>query len=935
MGSSGVLAYQRALSTVSNNIANIGTDGYSRQDVSLASSMPRSVGIDYIGTGVYTTGVKRAYDAFVESNLRNSSSDLQGQGPVVQYANRLVDVMASETTGLSGNLSAFFSAARDLGAEPASVIARGAFLRQADGLASGFRQLNGQIQGMDDEVRSGLDVAANKINALAEQLVLVNKQLFKQPTLDRQPPELLDQRDNLLRDMAKLVRIDTAYSPNGQVRVSINGNTEEASGAFLVNNDVAQRFSFRLDPGSNRLDAGLLLNTTRERLVSNVSGGEVGGLLAVRDQVIQPARDRLNALAQTLMDDVNAIHREGIDANGVPGQALFEVATGAAAAQGMTLRITDPQAVAAASPLRITANELNVSVVRASLNFSADPLSVPPPLNSLLSVGPSMPSPEQSLNVGSLTALATLSAGTKNAAIYLDTNGQWPQLITRDGRHLLGSALSVDQQSLLLKHPSMEAGASYDTSYLNSERPEDAYLKASYFIGAKASPTLSPNYSLSSPDPHKANKPSPVAAQLQGQFVLKGTSTPFTMAAGQMTLNGVELSAYNNDQNPVNLAAWLNGQSSATGVTASVVEQDRPVLVPGSNPAAYTNETFSSLVLTSVNNTDDIRLTFKDQGSPAMLEAMGFKTGLYFDGTVPEDMLVLASSPAAQVATPFALESTFNGPTGAITLNGVSLPSPTGLDLAKPQALVDWLNLYAGQTGVRASLKTQVGVTGREFSVVFTSTDIYQPVTVTGLGLSNETAAPKVTVPNTLTVSAQFESQPFDRLQAMRAQRLDIVFGDNGQFAIQDRATGTVLAERTYDPHAGSIEFRGLSIQLTGMPVKGDRFTVDGNRDGTGNNANIKALAELEFKRPPGGTTLTESYLNQTSQVGNVARQAKIAQEALTVVNAQAMEARESLAGVSLDEEAANLIRFQQAYQANAKVMQTANTLFDALINIR
>jgi flagellar hook-associated protein 1 FlgK len=66
-----------------------------------------------------------------------------------------------------------------------------------------------------------------------------------------------------------------------------------------------------------------------------------------------------------------------------------------------------------------------------------------------------------------------------------------------------------------------------------------------------------------------------------------------------------------------------------------------------------------------------------------------------------------------------------------------------------------------------------------------------------------------------------------------------------------------------------------------------------------------------------------------------VARQAKIAQEALTVVNAQAMEARESLAGVSLDEEAANLIRFQQAYQANAKVMQTANTLFDALINIR
>jgi flagellar hook-associated protein FlgK len=935
MGSSGVLAYQRALSTVSNNIANIGTDGYSRQDVSLASSMPRSVGIDYIGTGVYTTGVKRAYDAFVESNLRNSSSDLQGQGPVVQYANRLVDVMASETTGLSGSLSAFFASARDLGAEPASVIARGAFLRQADGLATGFRQLSGQIQGMDDEVRSGLDVAANKINALADQLVLVNKQLFKQPTLDRQPPELLDQRDNLLRDLAKLVRVDTAYTPNGQVRVSINGNTEEASGAFLVNNDVAQRFSFRVDPSTNRLDGGLLLDTSRERLVSNVSGGEVGGLLAVREQVVQPARDRLNALAQALMDDVNAIHREGIDATGAPGQDLFGVSAGSKPAQGMTLLITNPQAVAAASPLRITANELNVSVTRASLNFNAQALTVPATLSSLLSAGPSMPSPERSMDVGVLTALTTLSAGTRDAAIYMDTNGQWPQLITRDGRHLLGSPLSTDQQSLLLKHPSIEAGASYDTSYLNSQRTEDAYLKSSYFIGAKAAPTLSPNYSLASNDPHVSTTPSSVAAELQGQFVLKTTSTPFTMAAGQMTLNGVELSAYSDDQNPATLAAWLNTQSADTGVSARVVEQDMPVQVPGSNPATYTDQTFVSLVLTATDPSQEIRLTFKDQGTPAMLEAMGFKTGLYWDGTVPEDLLVFAASPSAEVATDFIAEAGFTGPSGTITINGVDLPSPTGLDLSKPQALVDWINLYAGQTGASASLQQRGGASDREFSVVFSSTDIYEPITVTGLGLTAATAQPRVTEPNTVGLSAQFETTNFDRLETLRSQRLDVVFADNGRYAIQDRATGTVLAQRTYDPHVGQIEFRGLTIQLSGMPVKGDRFTVDGNRDGTGNNANIKALAELEFKRPPGGTTLTESYLNQTSQVGNVARQAKIAQEALTVVNAQAMEARESLAGVSLDEEAANLIRFQQAYQANAKVMQTANTLFDALINIR
>jgi flagellar hook-associated protein FlgK len=117
--------------------------------------------------------------------------------------------------------------------------------------------------------------------------------------------------------------------------------------------------------------------------------------------------------------------------------------------------------------------------------------------------------------------------------------------------------------------------------------------------------------------------------------------------------------------------------------------------------------------------------------------------------------------------------------------------------------------------------------------------------------------------------------------------------------------------------------------------VEGDRFRVDGNRDGVGDNANIKVMAELEFKRQADGYSISDAYRNQVSKAGNVARQSTIVSEALTVVNQQAVEARDAIAGVSLDEEAANLIRFQQAYQANAKVMQTANTLFDALLAIR
>jgi flagellar hook-associated protein 1 FlgK len=85
----------------------------------------------------------------------------------------------------------------------------------------------------------------------------------------------------------------------------------------------------------------------------------------------------------------------------------------------------------------------------------------------------------------------------------------------------------------------------------------------------------------------------------------------------------------------------------------------------------------------------------------------------------------------------------------------------------------------------------------------------------------------------------------------------------------------------------------------------------------------------------PGGLTITEAYIERVNQVGNVARQAAISEQALEVVYKQAQESRDTISGVSLDEEASALVRFQQAYQANAKVMQTAMSLFDSILQIR
>ena len=152
-----------------------------------------------------------------------------------------------------------------------------------------------------------------------------------------------------------------------------------------------------------------------------------------------------------------------------------------------------------------------------------------------------------------------------------------------------------------------------------------------------------------------------------------------------------------------------------------------------------------------------------------------------------------------------------------------------------------------------------------------------------------------------------------------------------------DAKTNTQLADRFYDPTQlePMISFQGLEIKLSFSPNIGDSFQVDGNHDGLGNNINMLDMVDLAKKPVISGKTLANTYIEQINNVGNLAQQATITQQALTVVNDQAVAARDKVSGVNLDEEAASLIRYQQAYQASAKALQISGTLFDSIVQIR
>ena len=186
-------------------------------------------------------------------------------------------------------------------------------------------------------------------------------------------------------------------------------------------------------------------------------------------------------------------------------------------------------------------------------------------------------------------------------------------------------------------------------------------------------------------------------------------------------------------------------------------------------------------------------------------------------------------------------------------------------------------------------------------------------------------------------IAASFSGTPTDPVSNLRGQKLQIKFTEADRYVVLDSKTGTELANAHYDTSVlqPELNFQGLQIKFSTTPKVGEVFDIDGNNDGLGNNQNMMLMAELAKKQVTGSKTLSETYINQVNDVGNSAQQAKITQQALTVVNDQAKGARDKVSGVNLDDEAADLIRYQQAYQAAAKSLQVSGQLFDAIVQIR
>ena len=146
----------------------------------------------------------------------------------------------------------------------------------------------------------------------------------------------------------------------------------------------------------------------------------------------------------------------------------------------------------------------------------------------------------------------------------------------------------------------------------------------------------------------------------------------------------------------------------------------------------------------------------------------------------------------------------------------------------------------------------------------------------------------------------------------------EVKFSTDSVYTITDSATDTVVATRTYIP-GDAIEYQGIRIEFNDIPKHGDSFTIEPNAKGMGNNENMLQPINLGKEPIISGQTFSAAYRDLVAGTGSRAHLAELSRDAMEVVRDQAQENREAAVGVNLDEEAADLIRFQQAYQAAAQ----------------
>lgn len=324
----GLEAQQGAMDVTSHNIANASTPGYSRQSVDMQTTDPwydpsmQPAGVGQFGTGVTITAITRAHDSFTQQQIVYQNQAQQQQQTLSDTLNSVSQIYNDPTAqGFSTLLSNYFTAWQQLANNPSDNPSRAVVASQGAALANGFNAAAGSLASLQQNQDHQVGAYVQQINTISGQIAGLNQQIVAVLGTGQQPNDLKDQRDTLLNQLSQLANVQYTVSSNGSMNVALVG-----AGALVQGVSSFQLATIPDSQASSQVAAqpgfsDVVFQGQTKPL--QLSGGQLGGALTMRDQTLQGQLNQLNSLAKNVVTAVNGFQMAGYGSNGATGIPFF------------------------------------------------------------------------------------------------------------------------------------------------------------------------------------------------------------------------------------------------------------------------------------------------------------------------------------------------------------------------------------------------------------------------------------------------------------------------------------------------------------------------------------------------------------------------------------------------------------------------------------
>lgn len=341
-GKRALLTNQAVLQTVGQNIANVNTPGYRRQRVNIGATAPETIAQGMLGTGIQVDSIRQMRDLFLGQQERDATKSL-GQWSYKEKALSEIESVYNEPqdNSMSQLLTEFWDSWSELATNSDSISGRKAVVASAGRLVSGFQQLSKKMTDLRDAANGEVTSMVSDINEMTGEIARINQQIARAELDGTSANDLRDARDRVIQDLAQLVDVRTIDKPDGSTSVLMGAMT-------LVDGPQNMKIDYKTE-NKNGVNTSRIVWSGTDMRLTNL-GGKLAGLTETRDKILPKQISDIDALARTIVEQVNSLHRAGYGMNGTTNVAFFDTTALTAATMRLNSEVElDPAKVAASA----------------------------------------------------------------------------------------------------------------------------------------------------------------------------------------------------------------------------------------------------------------------------------------------------------------------------------------------------------------------------------------------------------------------------------------------------------------------------------------------------------------------------------------------------------------------------------------------------------